>query len=745
MKVKETNIDNIMKNTFKYILAAAALVSGLTAFAQNLPEGTYQEKNGLAFRKGATLKPGTTDRYIIDLEAFVTGEVTVEQVSVPADVVLVLDVSGSMADPYTYEARSSQAYSYNGYGNSVYYYKHTDGKYYRVRQNTGSSGGLFARTYYRLRYQVGNQWYYLSGTGTTTSAPTNITSNTATIWTGVLYSVKETKLDALKTAVGAFIDKIQENDLYEKDEDGNLVRRKGKSGADTTLGNQIAIVKFAGNRYVGMGTNTAWNSANAPTTVSGTGNNHYDSGNNSYNYTEVVRAFTKTGTQANVTDLKNAVNAFDAAGATSADYGMNLAYLLINKLPGEGQEGDRSGSAKTVVFFTDGSPTHSSGFETDVATNTISRAYNAKKTYDAKVFTVGVFDETTTNISTFMNYASSNYPDATSFSQGGTPIAEADRVYFQDASDPNSDLTVIFTTIAEASGGSGNTDVAGGSAVTVDVVSSSFALPAGTTANDITVLVAKCHGDTTINGNTYLAFDKPVAPGSAGFTITPSVNTETNMVSTTGFDFSEQWCGYDEENVEYHGYKQIIRFEIKVNDDAVGGPEVVTNDDKSGIYVNGEQIAKFNKPNVEIPISIWIKKKGLEGDDTAVFNIEYADYVSGQNPADLPKEAWKNFDKIPINENCEHDPEDGCPIVRLVGLNPHFFYRIREDKWAWSYSYQDGGIQYTSGTGGANPFVFVNLPKETVKENESSIRNVFNERTESITTTTTTTGGNTTP
>lgn len=713
------------------------MLAGLTTFAQNLPEGTYLEKNGIAYRKAATLKPGTTDRYIIDIEAFVTGAVHKIVSSKPADIVLVLDVSGSMDENlHKYTARASQGYSYYGYGNNTYYYKHTDGQYYAVSRTTGGNW----TTYYRLRYQVGNTWYYLSGTGTTTTAPTNVTSNNGTIWTGVLYTRQDlgTKMDSLKVAVGKFIDKIQENDLYETDESGKVVidettgqpkRRKGVSGADTTLGNRIAIVKYAMNRYYGVSENMAWNATNAPITE---GNHRYDvyttQGTVSANYTEVVRDFTLTGTSANVTALKNAVNGFQAGGATASNYGMNLAWRLLDNIPVARDTSD----TKTVVFFTDGSPTYSSNFATDVAGYTISRAHDAKQ-MDAKVFTVGVFSELGTsasNVDKYMNWTSSNYPDALNFNQGGTPIAEADRVFYQDAS--KADLSSIFTAIAESSGGSGNTDVSGTSPVTVDVIAASFALPPGASEEDITVQVAKCIG----KDGDYLQFDEPIDPGDAdpAMTITPTVNTTTQKVSTTGFDFSANWCGYNEETKQYQGYKQIISFEIKVNDNAVGGPDVLTNDEKSGIYLADatEPLVKFNRPTVKIPISIWIKKQGLEGDDTAVFTIEYAEYdPTVTNPSTLPKSAWKSFDKVAINSNSEID-SDRYPIVRLTGLDPDFFYRIREDQWAWSYDYQASGIQYTVGSGGSNPFVFVNKPKDTVKENESSVRNEFNERTEKI-------------
>ena len=711
------------------------MLAGLTTFAQNLPEGTYLEKNGIAYRKAATLKPGTTDRYIIDIEAFVTGAVHKVVSSKPADIVLVLDVSGSMNDRmHKYTARTSQGYSYSGYGNNTYYYKHTDEQYYQVRRYDYNNWGDH---YYALYYQVGNNTYFLSGTGATTDYPENYTQPGTTIWTGVLYTRQDigTKMDSLKVAVGKFIDKIQENDLYETDESGKVVideatgnpkRRKGVSGADTTLGNRIAIVKYARNRYTNG--NTTWNS-NAPITVSGDGNNTY----NGANVTEVSRAFTLTGTQANVDNLKAAVNSFNAAGATASDFGMNLAYRLINNIRQNDVARDTS-DTKTVVFFTDGSPTYGNQFDDDVADHTISRAHEVKQ-WGVKVFTVGVFSDLgadASNVDKYMNFTSSNYPDAIGFNQGGTPVAAADRVFYQDAS--KADLSSIFTAIAESSGGSGNTDVSGTSPVTVDVIAASFALPTGASADDITVKVAKCVGK---EGN-YLQFDEPIDPGDAdpAMTITPTVNTTTQKVSTTGFDFSANWCGYNEETKQYQGYKQIISFEIKVNDNAVGGPDVLTNDEKSGIYLADatEPLVKFNRPTVKIPISIWIKKQGLTGDDTAVFTIEYANYdPTVTNPSTLPKSAWKSFDKVAINSNSEID-SDGYPIVRLTGLDPDFFYRIREDQWAWSYDYQASGIQYTVGTGGSNPFVFVNKPKDTVKENESSVRNEFNERTERIAT-----------
>lgn len=697
-------------------------MTGLNSFAQNLPDGVYiLDESGVAYRKSATLKEGTTDKYIIDLEAFVTGEVTIKDEAVPADIVLVLDVSGSMDEYMDYNATESKTWTPNNIGTTTYYYLY-EGNYYKVE--------IYQR---RLIWgPINGEYYYLG-------------NNYGQSYTGVLYTGKTKKIDALKTAVGSFIETIQENDLYDvkRNEAGEVIsktRRKDASGNDTSLGNQIAIVKFAGDRYTNN--STTWNSNNAPITVSGDGNNtYYDDEYESYfNYTEVVKGFTLTATDANVNALTAAVNAFNASGATSSDFGMNLAYRLIASLPTSG-ENDRSKSSKTVVFFTDGSPTYTNGFDPDVATHTISRAYDAKNDYKVNVFTIGVFsnlgsDESRVN--NYMNYTSSNYPDAKSMSQPGNPIAEAKRVYYQNAS--NADLTSIFTMVAQQSGGSGNTDVTAESAVTVDIISSSFSLPEGVQPSDITVTVAPCTGQTTKTAaqvgeyaGTYLTFGEAKEATEYGLpAITPIVDASNNTVSTKNFDFSENYCAAIDDHGTItggRGYKQIISFEITVNPDAVGGPNVVTNDEKSGIYLKGETkpLVTFNRPTVEIPVQIWIKKKGLLGDDSAVFNIQYAEYQSGVDPRNLANSAWKSFTKVMITKDTPKD-KDGYPIEKLVGLNPHFFYRIKEDAWAWSYNWQDQGIQYSYGEDQVNPFIFTNESKETVKEAEATVRNTFNEK-----------------
>ncbi len=697
-----------MKNTFKYIATFVALVSGLAVYAQNPETDTYYEENGIAYVKTAVLNDDGT--YTIDLQTFVTGKVTVVTEAVPVDVVLVLDVSGSMTDPitnYSYTVASVSSITGDGVGlilnnpSSTGYYIEYQGSYYEVYRGRAHQGGLiFGTDYYYLQFTANGTTYYINTNGqVVTTRPSNVTNEDTNLLSSnvTLYTqnVQETtKIAALRTAVDAFINEIQKNDLFE--EDGVTPRQGG------ALGNRIAIVKFAMDDY--YNSNADYDDDTAPWNQPG---NHLDG--SGYNYTEVIRGFTSTSSQSSVDDLMDAVNRLNPAGATAADYGMNLARLLIKNIPA-----DRT-SNKTVVFFTDGAPTYGNTFNNTVANRAVVNAHDVKQiTYgtgeDAthpSVFSVGLFDSNTSTdegVNRFMNRVSSNFPNAsgmgTNPDQGGT---QASTDYYFNASGGSVDnLKSIFTAIAHSAGGSGNTEVTGQSTLTVDIVSSSFSVPTGfqDASDAVTVLVAPCNSVTTIGDKEYLLFGEAKAPSEYGLpAITPSISEADNKVSTTGFDYSENWCGpypgstSAVHNYAYHGYKQIIRFVITIKDDAVGGPDVETNNPNSGIYLPGatEPVVKFNRPTVKVPVQIWIQKIGLQDGDNAVFTLARTPFVENFDPATAEwEEDWGT--KIVIGPE-DYDHETGMYLKKQIGLNPEYYYRIKEDAWAFGYTYQLGGVQ----------------------------------------------------
>ena len=211
------------------------------------------------------------------------------------------------------------------------------------------------------------------------------------------------RLDALKEAVKAFLDKAANTNTEAGSE---LVR--------------VGLVKFAGNEKNGIGDDT------------------YRSGGYTYNYSQIVSDLT-----ADMNGLKNKVSKLKAAGATRADNGFNLAAKMMGSA--------RTDAKKVVIFFTDGSPTSSSGFEGKVANKAVEAAKELKDG-GATVYSIGVFSGADPssiqgNENQFMHAVSSNFPKATKYNQRGEGNIKAG--YYKSATNA-SELNAIFDEIEKS-------------------------------------------------------------------------------------------------------------------------------------------------------------------------------------------------------------------------------------------------------------------------------------------------------
>lgn len=211
------------------------------------------------------------------------------------------------------------------------------------------------------------------------------------------------RLDALKEAVKAFLDEAANTNTEAGSE---LVR--------------VGLVKFAGNEKNGIGDDT------------------YRSGGYTYNYSQIVSDLT-----ADMNGLKNKVSKLKAAGATRADNGFNLAAKMMGSA--------RTDAKKVVIFFTDGSPTSSSGFEGKVANKAVEAAKELKDG-GATVYSIGVFSGADPssiqgNENQFMHAVSSNFPKATKYNQRGEGNIEAG--YYKSATNA-SELNTIFDEIEKS-------------------------------------------------------------------------------------------------------------------------------------------------------------------------------------------------------------------------------------------------------------------------------------------------------
>lgn len=168
------------------------------------------------------------------------------------------------------------------------------------------------------------------------------------------------------------------------------------------------------------------------------GDDTYRSGGYTYNYSQIVSDLT-----ADMNGLKNKVSKLKAAGATRADNGFNLAAKMMGSA--------RTDAKKVVIFFADGSPTSSSGFEGKVANKAVEAAKELKDG-GATVYSIGVFSGADPssiqgNENQFMHAVSSNFPKATKYNQRGEGNIKAG--YYKSATNA-SELNAIFDEIEKS-------------------------------------------------------------------------------------------------------------------------------------------------------------------------------------------------------------------------------------------------------------------------------------------------------
>ena len=229
---------------------------------------------------------------------------------------------------------------------------------------------------------------------------------------------KTERIEALKNAANSFIDTIAK-------------QNEGIEGVDRQ--HKVAIVKFAGNETDKVGNDT------------------YRSGGHSYNYSQTMQGLTAC-TVGGAKSLKETIDSIRPAGATRADYGMKQAEKNI-------KTSGRADAKKIVVFFTDGTPTSFSDFDSEVANDAVTAAKNMKDG-KATVYTIGIFSganpsadiqdlgtDEANKANKFMQAVSSNYPNATAWDAHGVRAENSD--FYKSATNAD-ELKKVFDDISKA-------------------------------------------------------------------------------------------------------------------------------------------------------------------------------------------------------------------------------------------------------------------------------------------------------
>ena len=495
----------------------------LAAEVDGQPKSFVEKTDGAVNIKKSVSDDGSK----LTLEAWVTDEKSTMQTYVPMDIVLVLDVSGSMdekTESYAYQKteKTKWAPSDIDWARETYYAK-LGGTYYPVSYKHTHVDGYW--DFDRHQWIPSDDQYWLEANGQMIG--TKVSRYWDTSYSGVLYTYNkttgtQTKLQAMQKAVNSFIDSVA-----------------GQKNGNDPVAHKIGIVKFSGNKSDSIGNTT------------------YEEGilfTQTYNHTQVLKELTDVTTGAG--QLKSSVNSLTAAGCTSADYGMEKATGILN-----GRKGNDAKRPAVVIMFTDGEPNRDSGYDKAVAGAAV-KAAKGLKDKGIKVYTIGMFgdanpSDTNNKFNQYMHGVSSNYPNAVNDKNSSSGVNLGTRAsgnyYFAAAN--AGELDKIFQSIGQEVS-SLKLDV-GTDTVLSDTLSSYFELnaPEGAENSGITVMMANIANDGKSWENATDASDVKV-------TITGG-----KTINVTGFDYKANAVTKHTDST-YSGAKLIITIPIKPNPDA---------------------------------------------------------------------------------------------------------------------------------------------------------------------------------
>lgn len=363
---------------------------------------------------GATVVKGDDD-FIVALSALSSYSNLTTTSSKPLDIVLMLDMSGSM-DDYAYTSYTYEPVYAGELSQSKTYYIDLNGTYQEVE-------------YKSLRGGWGYEGWFGSWQSVTPKTAADDNGNTQ-----FYEAVRgEKKITALRNAVEGFI---------------NSTAAANEKITDPAKRHHLSVAKFAGDR--------------TSESIATPRNETYKASNgNTRHYTQRITALSEVN-KANKETVIASMKRVSPKGCTAADSALSFSEKIL-----EGSmRGDevRKEAQKVVIFFTDGEPNYGNGFDEDVANAAITNA-GALKNANTMVYSIGMFgganpDDTgatgSHRFNAYMNGVSSNYPKATSFENLGQRVDQKKDYYFAagDADQLNQIFQDIFTDIEQQSTGS---------------------------------------------------------------------------------------------------------------------------------------------------------------------------------------------------------------------------------------------------------------------------------------------------
>lgn len=652
-----------------------------------------------------------------------------------------------------------------------WYYHEGDQIFYRLYRSTGKTSSN-ATCYFIYFKRTNGEIVYLTANGdddftTTTEMPTNITATGNIIFVDGHHRLYKyaSRRDALISGVNAFLDAI----LVEN----NKEELHWKDGVTK---HQVAIIPFGGNNAV--------TDFNEVTEVQTSGKTHVSKQfrpitNDNIDY---YKGWESTTDWMGSTYIYRGINAARDILALLQQQ-PNMEPLDPYSSPNRNKVVVvfTDGEPTNASGFTGYSNIGGSIALSVESGNTIKQTGKTGNTQNINglIYTINL-SANTNYVPSFLQHLSSNYSNVTitgGQTGAGTAVtysgAEDGQGYYMDASSM-SNLDAIFESIVDA-----NTGMTGSTLVSMDKVSDSFQIPFLTTdLSKVTMYTAQCIGltgetvlDENENEQPELAFAEPVLvserrglehlwilkeeivdgqkkavwhdiPGESHTTMDIDdlmhfkVTDDSTSIIVYGFNYADLWCGldnipehnnntrqiedddpnFDKQIDGYRGFKAIYEFPIKVNPNALGGVNVPTNDPSSGLWTADENYdpstiqVPYPQPKLPIPVKLIIQKTGLRVGESANFTVQR------KHRTETGAE-YEDFTTFVLTGGV------ATPEVRIINLDPAYFYKVKEGNWSWAYEAVSPEYSTEDATV-KNPIVFENTPEDdTPKHAEAKATN----------------------
>ena len=533
--------------------------------SNNTTEQPTDPDDGGKLNLSKSISKNDDGTYTINLEAYATGKVDVSTTESykPTDIVLVLDQSASMLENFSTLSEAIYV-NYKGKTNeALYEYKDNlyvleNGQYFKVTVKRDTKGYRWNK-YYQYTYSYNGK-----------SVTSDDSSSVGPDWSFYAYKKELTREEALESAVTQFVNQIQ------------------ATATEHDVSYRVAIVGYGYADYNRQ--DRYYKNTEILTTQNVV--NYKDATDDDYK-DALVNVNVNGQLNSRISDAIDRIVIEDDT-ATAADVGMDMAQKVLANNSSTSEERN-----KVVVMFTDGEPNHFNNFDATVANTTINTSKTIKSTYNANVFTVGILqganpDDTSSNINKYMNYVSSNYPNASSLTK---PESGSNQGYYMNAKNA-SQLNSIFKTISSSIETPSTSVTLNGESVLKDVITDNFTLPANVKKSDIKVYTAPFTGKNDAGEYTW-GKEQP---------FNATVNINNNTVDVSGFDYSTNYAVTTTSGGN-QGNKLIVKIPVNIVR-TFGGNNIPSNENTSGIYDKGSMVQAFEVPKVDAPIDY--KVAGVE-------------------------------------------------------------------------------------------------------------------------------------